>query len=123
MPFFPADIENKSILPFDEEGGEDTKSSYRLPLSLDDRLVTNAPSTFFARLEGDGDNDLLIIDKSAVYEEGSLVVVYEDMGFRLRRLSYGKRSEIYLSEEDSEPRLMKSGTEIWGRVTYYIKSM
>ncbi len=117
MPFFPSDIENMNLLPFEEEQGP----IYHLPLSLDRLLVTNPPSTFFARVAG-SEKDLLVIDKSVGVEDGNLVVAYVGEEFVLKRVQKPKSGKVLLTAQGSEPIPVSENATIWGRVVYYIKS-
>ncbi|MFR9592145.1 MAG: S24 family peptidase [Rikenellaceae bacterium] len=102
MPFFPTDIENKALLPLEQEG----LNSYSSPLLLDSLLISDRPSTFFARVAG-SEKDLIIIDKSADIVNGALVVLYVDDEFVVKRY----------------PLELPEGVAIWGRVVYYIQSL
>ncbi len=118
MPFFPTDIENRSLLPF-EEGEVD---GYLLPLSLDSLLIESPASTFFARLSGSR-RDLIIIDRSAEVVDGSLVVIFIEGEFLLKRVEITADGGVMLSVADSAPIPLPEGTEIWGRAVYYIKGL
>ncbi len=133
MPFFPAHIENKSVLPLHEgsdaenlHGGEAQQTvggsiGYSVPLSLDDALISNPASTYFARVQ-DSDHDLLIIDRSAPIVDGALVVAYIEDEFVLKRVSIDPEEELTtLCGEGAEPTVMSENITLWGRVVYYIK--
>lgn len=81
-------------------------NSYCSPLLLDSLLISDRPSTFFARV-ADSQKDLLIIDKSAEIVDGSLVVLFLDGEFVVKRY----------------PLSLPEGTAIWGRVMYYIQAL
>ncbi|MFI3277515.1 MAG: hypothetical protein SNH13_02815 [Rikenellaceae bacterium] len=104
MPFFPTDITNKSVKPFDDLEQMDDVNYAPLALDVGRYLVTNSASTFFAKVEGE-QGDILIIDKSVDPIEGATVVVYTDGEFRLKYFDANVDSEI------------------WGVVRYYIKKM
>ena len=106
MPFFPTDIENKSIKP--------------LALDLNKHLVSNTPSTFFAEVEDRG--DIIIIDKSIEPTHNSMVISYIDGEFRLKRFEI-KNNIAYLTAENNKDILVDNNNNIWGVVTYYINKM
>ncbi len=118
MPFFPTDIENKSLLPV---GAEERVGDYIQPLSLDKLLVTNAPATFFASVAG-SERDIVVIDKSATVEHNSLVVLFIDGEFVVRRIIIAEDGSMMLSITDGKATPLPENTAIWGRVTYYIKA-
>ncbi len=97
MPFFPSEIENTSVSAVD----------YRIELDLNTHLVQNAASTFFAQI-AERPGDIIVIDKSMDTCESSLVVVFIDGEFRIRRYS-----DLLLHRFDTE--------HIWGVVRYYIQ--
>ena len=66
------------------------------------RLVTRPASTFIINLEGFG---LLIVDRVAVPQEGSVMLMTSDKGFRLQRAT--------------KPGVPSQ--DMWGVVTWHIK--
>ncbi len=101
-------------------------------IDLNRELIAHPSSTFCARVTGDSmiesgiaDGDLLIIDKSLDAHNGSIAVCFVDGEFTLKRLSI-RADGLYL--EPSNPRYTAikvtedSNFNIWGIVTYVIKS-
>jgi len=83
-------------------------------IDLNDELVGNASATFFVRVVDESfkefnvmTNDVLIIDKSYLPKPGQLVLAILDGSFSVMRI------------DDDFPE----ESEIWGTVTYIIKSM
>lgn len=69
---------------------------------LSRRLVTRPASTFIINLEGFG---LLIVDRAAVPQEGSVMLMSTDNGFKLQRATkHGVPSQ-----------------DMWGVVTWHIR--
>ncbi len=127
MPFFPTDIENKSIVPFTREDIDKlsemrSKNAYNFPIDLNSLLIINAPSTYLMRVIGE-DSDILIIDKSVSICEGELVVAYCDGKFILRHIKIEETGEMYLSTDGYNFTKMNEKDVIWGKVIYYIKKM
>lgn len=100
-------------------------------LDLNKTLIANASATFYARVSGDSmilagiaDGDLLIIDKSIIPFDGSIVVCLIDGEFTVKRLKK-QRNNYYLMPENSNYKPIKIHPEnnaiIWGTVTYSIK--
>ena len=104
MPFFPTDIQNKSVKPIDNELSEEI-SLYTPALSLDRRLISNPASTFFLEIEGK-EGDIIIVDKSIEPTIGSTVIIYYEGEFKTH----------LLENIDNE-------LNIWGVVRYYIKKV
>ncbi len=116
MPFFPANIENRSV----QAVGSDRE--YVSPLRVDSFLEYNAPSTFFFRVEG-ADSDLIVVDRSRGCEDGSLVIVYENGEFVVRRLHIEDDGKMLVVDENGNNRVISDDVVVWGRVVYYIKSV
>lgn len=104
-----------------------------LKLDLNQELVKNPSSTFFARVSGTSmveagidDGDILIIDKSLSPEEGSLAVCYLDGEFTIKRIAI-KTNYILLmpANQDFKPIKVTADNEflIWGIVRYIIKKV
>ena len=120
MPFFPTDIENRSVKPL---GAEQTakKSSYSSVLDLNQLLIHNAASTFFAQVEGH-EGDLLLIDKSLEPTHEATVVAYIHGEFILKRYEV-KAGRAHLCAQGVESIPLDEEAMIWGVVRYYIKKM
>ena len=100
-------------------------------LDLNKELISNQSATFYARVKGDSmtlagisDGDLLIIDKSKIPVNGSVVVCLIDGEFTVKRL-HKKGNQFYLMPENDNYQPIKIKPEndvtIWGVVTYTIK--
>ncbi|NQU84257.1 MAG: translesion error-prone DNA polymerase V autoproteolytic subunit [Mariniphaga sp.] len=100
-------------------------------LDLNKKLIINPTNTFFVRVKGESMNgdgisngDLLIVDRSAVPSDNSILVCFIDGEFTLKRI---KRSSYNCFLEPSNPGfpLIKVDPEndlrIWGVVTWSIK--
>ena len=102
-------------------------------LSLDDVLVKNKLSTFYARVRGQSmvgagldDNDLLVIDRSLEPADNKIAVCFLDGEFTVKRLKI-KPDGIWLQPENSNYKPIKITEEnnfvIWGIVTNVIKKV
>lgn len=102
-------------------------------LDLNRELIHSPSSTFCARVSGDSmidcginDGDLLIIDKAILPHDGSIAVCFIDGEFTVKRLSIQKNG-IFLMPENSNyspiPVPEDSNFQVWGVVTYIIKSV
>jgi DNA polymerase V len=100
-------------------------------LDLNKELISNESATFYARVRGDSmtlagisDGDLLIIDKSKIPVNGSIVVCLIDSEFTIKRLQKID-NQFYLMPENDNYKPIKIKPEndvtIWGVVTYTIK--
>ena len=104
MPFFPTDIQNKSVKPIDDELSEEV-GLYTPALSLDKRLISNPASTFFLEIEGK-EGDIIIVDKSIEPTIGSTVIIYEEGEFKTHLLE-----------------TLENELTIWGVVRYHIQKV
>ena len=102
-------------------------------LSLDDTLVRNKESTFYAKVSGQSmigagldDNDLLVIDRSLEPENNKIAVCFLDGEFTVKRLRVSQ-NEIWLQPENPEYPIINITEEndfvIWGIVTNVIKKV
>ena len=102
-------------------------------ISLDNELVSNSESTFYARVNGNSmenagisDGDLLIIDRSVEPENNKIGICFLDGEFTVKRI-IKRKERIYLKPENKNYKEIeiKDGDEliIWGIVTYVIKSL
>ncbi len=101
-------------------------------LSLDQLLINNPESTFFARVQGDSmvgagifQNDILVIDRSHTATDRDIVVALVNNEFTVKRLC--TRGVLSLqAENNSYPDIPITGeTElvIWGVVTGVARSL
>jgi len=102
-------------------------------LSLDQILVKNKLSTFFARVSGQSminagldDNDLLVIDRSLEPEHNRIAVCFLDGEFTVKRLKVDKNG-VWLQPENPDYPIIKITEDndfvIWGIVTNVIKKV
>ena len=102
-------------------------------LSLDEVLVKNKLSTFFARVSGQSmigagldDNDLLVIDRSLEPAHNRIAVCFLDGEFTVKRLKVDKDG-VWLQPENPNYPIIKITEEndfvIWGIVTNVIKKV
>ena len=102
-------------------------------ISLDEELVKNSESTFYAKVSGYSmieagldDGDLIIIDRSLDPENGKIAVCFIDGEFTVKRIKKSK-NKIHLMPENKKykPIELKEGNEliIWGIVEYVIKKV
>ncbi len=102
-------------------------------LSLDEELIKNKETTFFARVSGQSmvgagldDNDLLVIDKSLEPSNNKIAVCFLDGEFTVKRLRVEK-DEVWLQSENPDYEAIKITEEtnfvIWGIVTSVIKRL
>ena len=102
-------------------------------ISLDNELVSNSESTFYARVNGNSmenadisDGDLLIIDRSVEPENNKIGICFLDGEFTVKRI-IKRKGKIYLKPENINYNEIeiKDDNEliIWGIVTYVIKKV
>lgn len=102
-------------------------------LSLDEELITNKETTFFAKVSGQSmigaglnDNDLLVIDRSITPENNRIAVCFLDGEFTVKRLRVDK-NKVWLKPENPEYPIIEITEEnnfiIWGIVTNVIKKV
>jgi len=102
-------------------------------LSLDEELVKNKESTFYARVSGQSmigagleDNDLLVIDRSLEPINNKIAVCFLDGEFTVKRLRVSD-GEIWLQPENPNYPIINITEDnnflIWGIVTNVIKKV
>tara|TARA_R110002167_G_scaffold211746_2_gene416355 strand:- start:1297 stop:1737 length:441 start_codon:yes stop_codon:yes gene_type:complete len=102
-------------------------------ISLDNMLVKNKLSTFYARVSGQSmigagldDNDLLVIDRSLEPEHNKIAVCFLDGEFTVKRLKV-EPDGVWLQPENPNYKPIKITEEndfiIWGIVTNVIKKV
>ena len=104
-----------------------------LRISIDQEVVRNEESTFYARVSGESmqgaglDNgDLLVIDRSLEPQNDKIAVFFIDGAFTVNRLKVEVNC-VYLMPENKNYEPIKVSPEdelfIWGIVTYVIKKV
>lgn len=102
-------------------------------ISLDEELVKNKSTTFFAKVKGQSmidaglnDKDLLVIDRSLEPSNNKIAVCYLDGEFTVKRLRVDG-DEVWLQPENPNYPIIKITEEndfmIWGIVTNVIKKV
>ncbi len=104
-----------------------------LKLDLNQELVKNPASTFYARVsgvsmvdEGIDDGDLLVIDKSVEPTDGALAVCFIDGEFTLKRfVDKGDYGLLMPANPNYKPIRVSAENDfmVWGVVRYLIKKM
>jgi DNA polymerase V len=100
-------------------------------LDLNEKLIRNPSSTFFAKVSGHSmvnaginDGDLIIIDKSLPAKNESILVCALNGEFTIKKLKKIGRDHYLMPENaDFEPILLSEDNDfmIWGVVTYSIQ--
>jgi DNA polymerase V len=102
-------------------------------ISLDDELIKNKDSTFYAKVKGQSmidagldDNDLLVIDRSLEPANNKIAVCFLDGEFTVKRLRVEK-NEVWLQPENPNYPIINITKEndfvVWGIVTNVIKKV
>jgi len=123
LPFF------ESLIP---AGFPSPADDYlEMSLDLNERLIRNPSSTFFAQITGSSminagihDGDLVVIDKSLQPKDDSVLVCIIDGEFTLKRFKKIDNESAFLMPDnpDYEPIKVNKHNNfmIWGVVTYSI---
>jgi len=139
LDFFSPDFSNPSGAVFMDTGisagfpapAEDFKEDETL--SIDNLLVKNRKSTFYARVSGQSmigagmdDNDLLVIDRSLEPAHNKIAVCFLDGEFTVKRLRV-ELDGVWLQPENPMYQPIQITEEndfvIWGIVTNVIKKV
>ncbi len=102
-------------------------------ISLDDTLIKNKETTFYAKVKGQSminaglnHDDLLVIDRSLEPSDKKIAVCYIDGEFTVKRLRV-VQNEIWLQPENPNYPIIKITEDndflIWGIVTNVIKKV
>ena len=102
-------------------------------MSLDNELIKNKETTFYARVSGQSmigagldDNDLLVIDRSVEPENNKIAVCFLDGEFTVKRLRVDSEG-IWLKPENPNYPIIRISEDnnfiIWGIVTNVIKKV
>ena len=102
-------------------------------IDLNEQLIRNKPATFFMRVTGNSminasihDGDIVIVDKSIKPQNGKIVIAVVDGEMLIRRLEKTMNSMRLVPETQKLSAIEVgefSDVNIWGVVTYVIKSM
>ena len=101
-------------------------------IDLNEQLIRNKPATFFMRITGNSminasihDGDIVIVDKSIKPQNGKIVIAVVDGEMLIRRLEK-TMNKMRLVPETAKLSAIEVGefsdVNIWGVVTYVIKS-
>lgn len=101
-------------------------------ISLDRELINDKEATFFIRVRGDSMRDadlsygdLLVVDKSMLPLNGYIAICFLDDEFTVKRIKKDNDS-LWLVPENPEYKPIEvspeSTLQVWGIVTYIIKS-
>jgi DNA polymerase V len=137
LSFYSADTERSLKLPFVGKvsaGFPSPAEEYtELSLDLNQSLVKNPSSTFYARVKGSSmidagikEGDILVIDRSLEPSNGKKAVCYIDGEFTLKTIKKEKQKLWLLpANPDYKPIEIKEENDfvIWGIVTYVIHKM
>jgi len=102
-------------------------------ISLDDELIKNKDSTFYAKVKGQSmidagldNNDLLVIDRSLEPANNKIAVCFLDGEFTVKRLRVEK-NEVWLQPENPNYPIINITKDndfvVWGIVTNVIKKV
>ncbi len=138
LTFFSPDFNNQNNVLFYQQG---IKAGFPSPagdfdetkISLDQFLIKNKETTFYAKASGTSmigagidDGDIIVIDRSLPAENGKIAVCYIDGDFTLKRIFISKNLIQLLPEnKDYQPIIITVENEfiVWGIVTHVIKSV
>jgi DNA polymerase V len=99
-------------------------------ISLDELLIDQKESTFFARVTGSSmsndfsEGDLLIIDKSLEWEENKIALCFINGEFTLKRIKVKDGKCFLIPSNQDFPHIevnFEQGVTIWGIVKYSIR--
>jgi DNA polymerase V len=136
LKIFTSDTSSNMKIPFLESlipaGFPSPADDYmEMTLDLNEKLIRNPSSTFFAQISGSsminagiGDGDIVIIDKSLQPKDDSVLVCIIDGEFTLKRFKKIDEESAYLMPDNPEFDPIKitkhNNFMIWGVVTYTI---
>lgn len=138
LEFFVPEISEEIRLPlvdaFISAGFPSPADDYlEAKLDLNQLLIQNPSSTFFARVRGNSmvdvginDGDILIIDKSLEPKRNSVLVCFIDGEFTVKKVMK-TNGDFYLMPQNKEFEPIKvnkdSDFRLWGVVTYCIHKL
>ena len=137
LDFYTANTSTHISLPFIEGGiaagfPSPAQDYIDLNIDLNQELISNPSSTFYARVKGTSmqdagimDGDILVIDKSLEPKDGDTAVCFVDGEFTLKYIKF-ETDMIYLVPANPKFEPIKVTEDnnfcIWGIVTYSIKN-
>jgi len=137
LDFYTANTSTHISLPFIEGGiaagfPSPAQDYIDLNIDLNQELISNPSSTFYARVKGTSmqdagimDGDILVIDKSLEPKDGDTAVCFIDGEFTLKYIKF-ETDMIYLVPANPKFEPIKVTEDnnfcIWGIVTYSIKN-
>ncbi len=103
-------------------------------IDLNEQLVRNKPATFFMRVNGDAmkgagihNGDVVIVDRSLLARNGSVVIAILNGELLIRRLQILENRKKILVPETKKLSVIEvneeMGFDVWGVVTYVIHSV
>jgi DNA polymerase V len=103
-------------------------------IDLNEQLVRNKPATFFMRVNGDAmkgagiyNGDVVIVDRSLLARNGSVVIAVLNGEMLIRRLQILENRKKMLVPETKKLSVIEindeMGFDVWGVVTYVIHSV
>lgn len=138
LTFFIPDLENNQELPYFPSG---IKAGFPSPaadfdeskISLDNVLVKNRETTFYAKASGTSmigagidDGDIMVIDRSLEPMNNKIAICCIDGDFTVKRIKI-EEDGVFLMPENTKFKPIKVTDDneliIWGIVTYVIKSV
>lgn len=138
LEFFVPDVSEELKLPlvdaFINAGFPSPADDYlNTKLDLNQLLIQNPSSTFFARVRGDSmvdvgihDGDILIIDKSLEPRQNSVLVCFIDGEFTVKKIRK-VNGDYYLMPENNDFAPIRVDKEsdfrLWGVVTFCIHKL
>ncbi|AWI25334.1 LexA family protein [Flavobacterium pallidum] len=138
LEFFIPSTSDKQELPFSETGisagfPSPAMDFMEAKVDMNDILVKNPKTTFYARVSGNSminagiaDQDILVIDKSIMPADNHIAVCFIDGDFTVKRIKLKKEGVFLMPENDSYPEIQVKEEQqfvIWGVVTYVVKKL
>lgn len=131
--YFP--FKSSTTLPYYEAGipagfPSPAADEMEKPLDLHELLVQHPAATFFVRVQGDSmqgagifSGDILVVDRSLIAHNHSIVVALLNGEFTVKRLKIEKEGIRLIAENPTYPSIRvseNSDFQVWGVVTYVI---
>ncbi|WP_053990825.1 LexA family transcriptional regulator [Mangrovimonas sp. TPBH4] len=138
LEFFSPDLSNSLEITLAQTGisaGHPSPADHyeESKISLDQTLVRNKETTFYARVSGQSmigagldDGDLLVVDRSLTPKHNKIAVCFIDGEFTVKRLNVTGEGVFLMPENPAYDPVKvneESNFQIWGVVTHVIKKM